>query len=54
MKKCDKPEREHVVPISRGGRDEESNVIPVCSFCNKSKNDRLLSEWLDVRLDLLK
>ncbi len=51
---CDDLTREHVVPIARGGRDEPSNVIPVCPRCNKSKNDRLLSEWIGVRLDLLK
>jgi 5-methylcytosine-specific restriction endonuclease McrA len=46
LAKCDKLQREHVVPISRGGRDEPDNVIPACRTCNSSKKDKLLSEWL--------
>jgi 5-methylcytosine-specific restriction endonuclease McrA len=36
---------DHVVPISRGGRDEAGNVVPACKPCNSSKGNRLLSEW---------
>lgn len=36
---------DHVVPIARGGKDEPSNVVPCCRFCNTSKGARLLSEW---------
>lgn len=36
---------DHVVPIARGGRDEPTNVVPCCRFCNTSKGARLLSEW---------
>jgi hypothetical protein len=54
MKKCDKLQREHVVPVARGGLDSPENVVPACSCCNFSKHDKLLSEWIGVRLDLLK
>jgi 5-methylcytosine-specific restriction endonuclease McrA len=36
---------DHVVPISRGGRDEAANIVPACKPCNSSKGNRLLSEW---------
>ncbi len=36
---------EHVIPLSRGGSDDISNLVISCSFCNQSKNDRLPSEW---------
>ncbi len=50
MKKCDRLEREHIVPISRGGQDSPSNVIPACKGCNSSKHNKLLHEWLDIKI----
>lgn len=38
-------QREHVLPLSRGGYNGPGNFLPACSTCNKSKKDRLLSEW---------
>ena len=45
---CGKPgaELDHVIPISRGGRDALDNVQPACRKCNASKNSKLLDEWL--------
>jgi len=45
---CGKPatELDHIVPISRGGRDALDNVQPACRKCNASKNSKLLGEWL--------
>lgn len=40
-----KPTIDHVVPISRGGKDEASNVVVACSSCNSSKCDHLIHEW---------
>jgi hypothetical protein len=40
-----KPTVEHVVPITRGGRDKASNVVPACGSCNSSKCNKLLTEW---------
>lgn len=37
--------QEHVVPLSRGGRHGEGNIVPACQPCNNSKSDRLLVEW---------
>lgn len=45
---CDRKtrlERDHVIPLSRGGRHAIANVLPCCRKCNMSKKDKLLSEW---------
>lgn len=36
---------DHVVPLSRGGTNEQDNLVACCGPCNVSKSDRLLSEW---------
>lgn len=36
--------RDHVVPVSRGGRDVWTNVVTACRVCNEKKADYLLSE----------
>lgn len=41
--------RDHVVPLSRGGRDVWENVVTACRACNHRKADRLLAE-LPMRL----
>ena len=35
---------DHVVPRSKGGRTEWSNVVAACAACNLQKGNRLLSE----------
>lgn len=43
-----KPERldpDHVVPLSRGGSNTPSNLLPTCLMCNSSKNAMTLPEW---------
>lgn len=36
--------RDHVVPVSRGGRDAWENVVTACRACNQRKADRTLEE----------
>jgi 5-methylcytosine-specific restriction endonuclease McrA len=36
--------RDHLVPISRGGDNEWTNVVTACSTCNTRKGNRLPSE----------
>ena len=36
--------RDHVVPLSRGGRDRWSNVVAACKGCNTRKGNRLPEE----------
>lgn len=47
---CDKtmteqPDPDHVVPISRGGRNDLGNIVPCCHLCNADKCDLTLEEW---------
>lgn len=37
--------REHVIPVSRGGSDFIGNILPACTSCNCSKQDKLPMEW---------
>lgn len=36
---------DHIVPKSRGGADDESNLTTACAHCNLSKGDRTPDEW---------
>ncbi len=40
----DKLSRDHVHPVSRGGRDRWENVVAACKRCNQHKSNYLLSE----------
>ena len=47
--KSDGPlECDHIVPISRGGSNETSNLVTACMKCNRSKKAKLVSEWRSV------
>lgn len=39
-------ECDHVVPVSRGGSHEDSNLVTACFPCNRSKRDHLIGEWI--------
>jgi hypothetical protein len=36
---------DHVVPLSRGGSNAVTNILPTCHPCNGDKRDLLLHEW---------
>jgi len=38
-------EREHFIPVSKGGGFTKDNIIPACTYCNTSKLDRSFFEW---------
>ena len=40
-----KLECDHVIPVSRGGCHEDHNLVTACFKCNRSKRDKLVSEW---------
>ena len=37
----ERPTRDHVVPLSRGGKDTRDNVCALCHQCNAHKADNL-------------
>lgn len=37
---------DHVVPVSKGGRDVKTNYLPSCSADNLSKRDKYVYDWL--------
>ena len=41
----DSLQREHVDPLSRGGNNDMSNIVPACRDCNASKHNLFLLEW---------
>ena len=40
-----KLECDHVIPVSRGGGNSDDNLVTACFVCNRSKRDKLVSEW---------
>lgn len=38
-------EKDHIVPMSRGGENTIQNVVPACRRCNSSKHNSLVGEW---------
>jgi 5-methylcytosine-specific restriction endonuclease McrA len=37
-------EIEHVVPLSGGGRHDDTNIVPACGLCNRKKRTKSLPE----------
>lgn len=33
-------EREHVVPVSKGGENKDDNIVPACGRCNRSHGNK--------------
>lgn len=38
-------QREHVVPLARGGTHGVGNIVPSCPTCNYAKKDKFVVEW---------
>jgi 5-methylcytosine-specific restriction endonuclease McrA len=49
---CDAPAAhvDHVRPLSRGGYEHESNLVPACADCNLTKGAKLLDEWDNAKV----
>ena len=43
--KADKFDREHLVPLSRGGKAVRVNIVPACRKCNRGRGNKKLFEW---------
>ena len=42
---------DHVVPISKGGTNDDWNLVPCCKACNTIKNNQPLVEFLNANRD---
>lgn len=42
-------EKEHIVPLSKLGSFDVSNIIPACHTCNASKGNREMKSWFKSR-----
>jgi uncharacterized protein YdaU (DUF1376 family) len=38
-------ECDHVIPVSRGGSNDDDNLATACKPCNRSKGTRTVEEW---------
>lgn len=36
---------DHLIPVSRGGKSTQGNLVPACKECNSKKKYLLPSEW---------
>ena len=43
--RAERPECDHIVPVSRGGSNTLDNLATSCQRCNRSKRDKTPSEW---------
>ncbi len=43
----DKLTVDHLIPISKGGTDEASNMVACCTQCNSSKRDRMTPTFFE-------
>lgn len=39
------PHVDHVVPVSKGGANDDDNLCVACGPCNSAKRDKSLREW---------
>lgn len=42
---ADKLEKEHFVPLSKGGEYSKENILPSCLRCNRNKSDHNFFDW---------
>ena len=40
-----KLECDHKHPVARGGSHDDKNLVTACRTCNRSKRDKLITEW---------
>lgn len=45
---------DHIIPVSRGGKDVDSNKVPCCIRCNRIKNDKPLVDFLNNNRSIIR
>lgn len=50
LEKSQALEMDHVIALARGGDHDPDNIVPACTSCNSSKNDKSLLEIFNPRL----
>ncbi len=45
---------DHLIPIARGGRSVQGNLVPACKECNNKKKYLLPAEWAEYLESLKK
>lgn len=43
--KENKMDRDHLIPLSMGGKAERTNIIPACRKCNRGRGNRDWRKW---------
>lgn len=38
------PEKDHIIPISKGGNNTKENIVPACRSCNAKKYNKIIKE----------
>ncbi len=44
--------KDHIQPLSRGGKSDPSNIVYACKHCNMSKGGKTLSQWETMLINL--
>ena len=45
VKKPESMHMDHVIPLKKGGTNEDSNLVAACQKCNLNKGSKTLEEW---------
>lgn len=41
-----RPQKNHVIPVTKGGSNNIGNIVPSCPSCNRHKSAKLPHEWI--------
>jgi hypothetical protein len=42
-------QRDHLIPVSRGGPDDADNLMWTCATCNQSRGNKGVFEWMGLK-----